>query len=119
MHPFARVLAAIGVLSLLVAGCGGPGQGIADRIRAANSPIVREVFLSPANLLEGSGDAVTVYLIDEASDAQAVDLWCNVVVPAGAEQLPKGRVDLYKGGDLQDGGGRSGVSLVLHDPSCP
>jgi hypothetical protein len=76
-------LTGLTALALLSAGCTGPGAGIADRIRAADSPIVREVkYGSPG--LEGGGERVFVYLIDEATDAQALDLWCQVVIPAGA-----------------------------------
>lgn len=119
MSRIGKVLATAGALSVFIASCTGPGQGIADRIRAANSPLVREVFLSPANPWEGSGDAVYVYLKDEATDAQALDLWCNVVIPAGADELPPGRVQVLKGFELLPGGGRSGGSQVLHDPTCP
>jgi hypothetical protein len=63
---------------------------IADRIRAANSPIVREVHLSPASFWEGSGDEITVFVIDGATEAQVLELWCNGVIPAGAQQLPSG-----------------------------
>jgi hypothetical protein len=114
-----KALAAITILAFLVAGCAGPGQGIADRIRAANSPIVREVYLSAANFWEGSGDAVKVYLVDEASDAEALELWCTVVLPAGAEELPPGGVQLFKGFEPTPGGGRSGGSLVLESATCP
>ena len=119
-HTFASMVAISAVGGLLAAGCtAGPGQGIADRIRAANSPIVREVALSPANFWQGSGDAVYVYLTDVATDAEALDLWCTVVYPAGADQLPAGQVGLYRGGELQPGGGRSGASLAVRDPVCP
>ena len=95
------------------------GRGIADRIRAAKSPIVREVDLSPANFWQGSGDAVHVYLTDAATDQEALDLWCTVVYPPTVDRLPVGQVVLYKGGELQQGGGRLGVTLVLRDPTCP
>jgi hypothetical protein len=117
---FASVVAICAVASLLAAGCAaGSGQAIADRIRATNSPMVREVVLSPANFWQGSGDAVYVYLTDAATDEEALDLWCTVVYPPGANTLPAGQVGLYKGGEPQQGGGRSGASLVLRDPVCP
>lgn len=111
MRRFGRLLAAASVLSLLVAACAGPGTGIAERIRAANSPIVREVVFSPANFWEGGGEEIT--------DAQALDLWCTVVVPPGAEQLPPGRIQLRKGGQRTTGGARLGSSRVLANPVCP
>lgn len=116
-----RLFVGIALAGILVTAClPGPGQGIVDRIEAANSPIVREVVLSPANGWQGgTDDAVYVYLKDEATDAQALDLWCNVIVPAGADQLPAGYVEVLKGGELVPGGGRQGTSLALHDPACP
>jgi len=120
MSPLGSRLVATGVLAgLLVAGCAGAGQGIADRIRAANSPIVKEVDLSPANFWQGSGDAVYVYLTDAATNEEALDLWCTVVYPPAVDRLPPGQVVLYKGGEPQQGGGRLGVTLVLRDPMCP
>jgi hypothetical protein len=112
-------VAALAALAALVAGCGGPGAGIADRIRAANSPIVREVSFSPANPLEGSGEAIQIYLIDAASDAQALGLWCRVVLPAGAAQMPAGSAQLRKGGEPAVGGGSYGSSRVLANAVCP
>ena len=117
--PRLRLVAAGVIAALLVAGCAGAGKGIADRIRAANSPIVKEVDLSPANFWQGSGDAVHVYLTDAATDEEALDLWCTVVYPPTVDRLPVGQVVLYKGGELQQGGGRLGVTLVLRDPMCP
>jgi hypothetical protein len=116
----ASVVAVCAVASLLAAGCAASlGQEIADRIQATNSPIVREVELSPANFWQGSGDAVYVFLTDAATDEEALDLWCTVVYPPGANTLPAGQVGLYKGGEPQQGGGRSGASLALRDPVCP
>ena len=113
-------LAVIGLtaVAVLIAGCRGPGAGIADRIRTAGSPIVREVqYGSPG--LEGGSERITVILIDEATDAQALDLWCQVVIPAGAEQLPPNSVRLYKGFKPGPAGGTSGGTRVLPDPVCP
>jgi hypothetical protein len=111
-------ITALTALALLATGCQGPGTGIADRIRAANSPIVREVLYGSPGL-EGGGERIFVYLIDEATDAQALDLWCQVVIPAGAEQLGPDNVRLYKGGKPAPGGGSLGTTRVLRDPVCP
>jgi hypothetical protein len=121
IYRLSTLVVTLGVVSLLAAGCGpSPGQGIADRIRAANSAIVREVELSPANGWQGGvDDAVYVFLTDEATDAQALDLWCDVVIPAGANRLPVGQVKLLKGFELVAGGGRTGGSLVLREAACP
>jgi hypothetical protein len=96
-----------------------PGAGIADRIRAANSPLVREVVFEPVGFGEGGGETITILLVDAATDAQALDLWCRVVLPAGAAQLPSGNVSVYKGGELSPDGSRSGVYGGLTNPVCP
>jgi hypothetical protein len=114
-----RWIAALSAVALLVAACSGPGAGIAERIRAANSPIVREVSFSPAAFPDSSADMIVVYLVDDATDAEALDLWCGVVMPAGADQLPAGNVRLLKGGERGTGGGRLGGTRVLADPVCP
>jgi hypothetical protein len=106
------VLAAV---VLIVSGClPGPGQGIVDRIRAANSPIVREVVLSPANPFGGKGEEVHVYIADTATEAEAVELWCDVVILAGIGQLPVGAVNIWRGGE-----NGSGVWNPLRHPICP
>ncbi len=114
-------MAALCAVALLAVGCAGPGAGIADKIRAANSPIVREVRFVPANPLEGSEEYIVVYVIDEATDAQALDLWCTVVIPAGAEQMPfPPGVQLSTFGEPQPEGGVVGGHRVLDDdPICP
>jgi hypothetical protein len=113
-----RRLVGVAAIALLAAGCAGPGAGIAERIRAANSPIVREVIFSPAGL-EGGGELVTIFVIDAATDAQELDLWCRVVIPAGAAQLPTGNVRLFKGGERYQDGSSSGVYGGLNNPTCP
>jgi hypothetical protein len=104
-----NVLVAVGVLSLLffgyvskaylifvfigamlvwvVSGWLSPAAAIVDRIRAADSPIVQEVVLHPRNFWAGRDDTVYVYVDDEASVVEVLDLWCNVMLPAGAQQL--------------------------------
>lgn len=62
---------------------------------------------------------ISVYLIDDATDAQALDFWCTTVVPAGAGNLPAENVGLYKGGQLGPEGGRYGATLILTNPVCP
>lgn len=115
-------LAALAVVALMLVGCGfsHPGSGIADRIRNANSPIVREVALLPAAFSQADFDQIQVYIVDEATDAQALDLWCTVVVPAGISQLPARAVMFRKGGALAPEGGRADSKLILTDPVvCP
>jgi hypothetical protein len=100
------------LVSLLAARCAGPAQGIADRIRAANSPIVREVQISPANPFGGKPDEVKVYIYAEATEADALALWCDVMLPAGAADMPAGTIDVWRG---QPGTGQR----ALRDPTCP
>jgi hypothetical protein len=71
--------------------------------------------------LEGGGERITSYLVDEATDEQALDLWCRVVIPADGRQLGPDHVRLYKGGKPAPApsGGRLGSTLVLRDPVCP
>ncbi len=77
-------LAAAGVLGLLVAACVKPGDRLADHIRAANSPVVREVFVHDDWL---DGPEVILYLRSGATEAQAEQLWCEVIEPAGGSHL--------------------------------
>jgi hypothetical protein len=67
------VLAAI-LVAAVVAGCAGPGKGVAERIRAANSPIVREVYVSPANPFGGKQDEVQVFVVDGATQAEKLSV---------------------------------------------
>ena len=97
---------------MLVAGCLGPGEGIADRIRAANSPIVREVIVTPSNLFGAKGDEIHIYVVPEATKAEALSLWCDVVLPAGAAQLPPKAVRVYWGERLTP-------TDALDNPVCP
>ena len=118
-----RALLATLAVALVVAGCTsgpGPGEAIAERIRAANSPIVREVEVSPANPWQGEGDdSIYVYLVEPATEAQALEFWCEVMIPAGVDQLPREQVWLLKGGEPQPGGGRQGAYRAVRDPVCP
>jgi hypothetical protein len=102
----------LALVGILAAGCAGPAQGIADRIRAANSPIVREVHISPANPFGGKPDEVKVYIDPKATEADALALWCDVMLPAGATDMPAGTIDVWRG---QPGTGQR----ALHDPVCP
>lgn len=113
-HTRALVL---GTVALLVSACAGPGGGITDRIRAANSPFIQEVHFSPSNLA-GHPEEVIVYVKSDATDAQIQYVWCTVVVPAGIDQMPPERVDIYRSGtaflsDVVDG------ASPVSKPPCP
>lgn len=103
-----RALLAL-LVGLLAAGCApAPGEQIANRIRAAGSPVVREVIFRPANLLDPA--SIDVWLIPGAPEAQAEAVWCEVIAPAG-------------GSAYDEGGGvavwnDSGTELMAVDPVC-
>jgi hypothetical protein len=94
-----KITGAICALGVLTAGClPGPGQGLADHVRAADLPYVDEVQVSPKNPWGGKDyDDVFVYLLADVTDAQVIELYCNVVTPAGAAQLRPGEFSMYKG----------------------
>lgn len=108
----------------------GPATAVADRIRSANSPIVREVRFSGPGL-EGGSDRITVLLTDDATEAQALDLWCTVIVPVGVAQLPRANLTVQQGEKPDPGGGVTGGRTILPiptsvdgpffcvDPTCP
>jgi hypothetical protein len=62
-----------------------PGRQLADRIRVADSPLVREVIFRPQTMI----DPPEVHVIVNAgvTEAQAERLWCEVVAPAGGSQF--------------------------------
>ena len=63
-----------------------PGPGIADRIRATNSPLLQDVAFRAS--FTGSGE-VTVHLVQGMTEAQARRFWCEVVVPAAGSDLSR------------------------------
>jgi hypothetical protein len=96
-----------------------PGAPVADAIRAANSPIVLEVQYHPAvfgaSVVE---DSLVVVLTDGATEAQAIDLWCTVIVPAGGDQLPPSMLYVEQGEKpVPGGGGYTGGHTVLPHPT--
>jgi hypothetical protein len=120
MHRLIAWPARFAVLGLVLAGCAGPGQGVVDAIRAAKSPIVREVVFSPANPAVGRHEEIYVLVVEGTTPAQALDLWCSVVLPAGAARLEPGAVSVLNGGEVMTGGGRSGETNALpENPVCP
>lgn len=84
----------IGLLGLagvwLLLGGGGtwsddPGRQLADRIRAAGSPLVRDVVFRPQSMIDPPEVHVIVNV--GVTEAQAERLWCDVVAPAGGSQF--------------------------------
>ena len=72
----------LGVL-LIVLSSGGSraGESVAERIRSAGSPLVREVVFRPQHLPDPP--EVNVWLNPGVSESDAVELWCDVILPAG------------------------------------
>ena len=87
--------AALIACALVVAGCSGsrPVVALADRVRAANSPLVVRISLNESNLIsqafEGDYDRLRVYLREDASDTQILTFWCSVIVPGGGASMPE------------------------------
>jgi hypothetical protein len=75
---------------LVVAGCATPEQDVANRIRAAGSPIVRSVVYRPQNILDPA--EVVIDLVQGTTQDQAQQLWCEVVAPAGGGDV---RISLW------------------------
>jgi hypothetical protein len=64
----------------VVAGCTAkPGERLADHIRTADSPLVCEVFFRDDWL---DGPEVIISLRPGVTEAQAEQLWCEVIEPA-------------------------------------
>jgi hypothetical protein len=117
--------AATGVVILLVAlfvftamSTPHPGAPVAERIRAADSPIVLEVRYQPA--VFGASivqDSLVVMLTDDATEAQALDLWCTVIVPAGGDRIAPDILRVEQGEKTWPGGGTTGGHTVLPRPT--
>jgi hypothetical protein len=91
--------------SVVAAGCASvPEEAIAARIRAANSPIVRDVDYRPPNMLDPA--EIDVWLRPDARQLQATSLWCDVIVPVGGQRRV---VAIYYS---------TGTTFVSLDPSC-
>ena len=106
-----RGLFALALLALavpVVAGCAtGAGEQVADRIRAANAVIVRDVIYRPANFLDPAD--IVVYLRPGATESQAEQHYCDVIVPAGGDQSDGSDVSVWDD---------SGRVLMAQDVTC-
>jgi hypothetical protein len=115
-----RAVTVVATLAVATAACvSHPGAPVAEKIKAANSPIVLEVRYVPATF--GASvvtDSLTIELTDDATEAQALDLWCTVIVPAGGDQLPPYTLYVMQGEKpLPGGGGYTGGRMVLPNPT--
>lgn len=66
----------------------------------------------------GHPEEIFVFVVSDATDAQVRDVWCNVVVPAGIDQLPPERVGLRRSGTADPSDIDLG-SADLSKPHCP
>ena len=116
---FAAAALFVGLFVLTAISTPHPGAPVAEKIRAADSPIVLEVQYQPAifgaDVVE---DSLVVVLTDGATEAQALDLWCTVIVPAGGDQLPHDMLYVEQGEKpVPGGGGYTGGHTVLPQPT--
>ena len=114
-------VAMLAALAFLVAGCPGRGRSVANAIRDSGSPLIERVEFQAANIFEGAPEEVRVYMVLGATQEQAVAVWCEVVIPAGARPPRDPYVAIWRGEGIQQG-----VSALLisgHDeewiPACP
>jgi hypothetical protein len=109
-----------------------PGAPVAERIRAASSPVVLEVRYHPGVFgSDGATDSLEVVLTDDATEAQALDLWCTVIVPPGGDPPPDGMLYVVQGEKSQPGGGHTMGNIIIPlrttvdgtvrrvNPTCP
>ena len=111
------IAAVLAVSSLALAGCEGKGAGITQRIQAADSPLVAEVVYAPPNVA-GRIEHLYIFLIADVTDSQIVEAWCQVIVPAGVDQLPENRVSLQRAGTADPSDLNFGA-VELPKPACP
>jgi hypothetical protein len=62
-----------------------PGRQLADRIRAANSPLVQDVVFREQTMIDPP--EVHVIVKHGVTETEAAGLWCDVVAPAGGSQF--------------------------------
>lgn len=84
---------------LLLVGCAARAAGLetaANTIRAAGSPLIKEVTYMDDWL---DGEAVYVRLVADARKADAHSLWCDLLMPAG---LNRTNTAVYRGTETWD-----------------
>jgi hypothetical protein len=80
---------------------------LANGIRAADSPIVREVTVRSANVLDPA--RIYVRLVAGTTEAQADELWCDVIASAGDSGLAYQTVAVWND---------AGTERMALDPVC-
>ena len=105
--------------ALLVASCApAPGEQVAARIRAAGSPLVREVTFRAADMIDPA--SIDVFLSPGTTRAQAEGLWCAVIVPAGGTMTEgDAGVALWTTTQAWTAPAGDGSDFLDIDPTCP
>lgn len=126
-HPVASgFVSVLLVLGIIVAVCAagilwarsaylGPGPGVADRIRAAGDPLMVGVEYRNPNPFEGAPGEVWITLAHDANRDEVNAFWCEVVAPAGGEEMYRDRLLVLWQADQQE------YELGIFTPSliCP
>jgi hypothetical protein len=60
------------------------GEAVAARIRQSNAPAIGKVVFRNQSMIDP--EEIDVWLAPRVSEADAVRLWCEVIVPAGGSQ---------------------------------
>lgn len=101
------------VLTIFVMACTevGPGANVANRIGAAHHPLIQRMSYSGDDSLDGP--LLTILLVPTATEQDAIDLACQLVIPAMASGAPPENF----GVDILDS---TGWQLLAHeDVECP
>ena len=104
--------------AIALASCEGKGAGITQRIEAADSPLIAEVSYAPQNNIVGHAEDLYIFLVPDVTDSQIVEAWCQVIVPAGVDQLPADRVWLLRAGTPDPGNLAWGSSTLEKPGNC-
>lgn len=62
-------------------------------------------------------DFLKVVLTDDATEAQALDLWCTVIVPAGGDRLELYTLEVVQGEKEDPAGGYTGGDTIVPHPT--
>ena len=109
--PLVVKILAVATVLVVVAGCAPQrDQVVVDRLNAAKSPLVRDVFYRPGGFLDDA--EIIVYLRAGVTDTQAREFWCQVVVPAGGTEFDSGPSAVTVWNDSGT------VNMIPADTSC-
>ena len=111
----AAVLLALAATTL--AGCLERGGDVASRIEAAKSPLIAGVRYH-GTTIESVPERLTIFLIPEVTEEQIMQAWCEVIVPAGIDQVPADHTSIYRAG-ADDPEDPNFGAVLLDKPTCP